>query len=47
MIPVDDPARFNGTVERFFRTPFVKRDRIGDVFKSFEKLRSLAGAPSR
>ena len=28
MIPFDDPALFNATVERFLRTPFVKRDRI-------------------
>ena len=47
MIPFDDPPTFNGTVERFLRTPFVKRDRIGDAFKSFEKLRSLAAAPGR
>ena len=47
MIPFDDPGTFNGTVERFLRTPFVKRDRIGDAFKSFEKLRSLAAAPGR
>ena len=46
-IPFDDPAPFNGTVERFLRTPFVKRDRIGDAFKSFEKMRSLAAAPGR
>jgi hypothetical protein len=47
MIPFDDPATFNGTVERFLRSPFVKRDRIVDAFKSFEKLRSLADAPGR
>ena len=47
MIPFDDPATFNGTVERFLRTPFVKRDRIGDAFKSFEKLRSLAATSGR
>src|SRR6185503_3141076 len=40
MIPFDDPATFNSTVERFLRTPFVKRDRIGDTVKSLEKLRS-------
>ena len=28
---------FNDTVERFLRTPFVKRDRIGDAFKSFAR----------
>jgi hypothetical protein len=47
MIPFDDPATFNGTVERFLRTRFVKRDRIGDTVKSLEKLRSLAAAPGR
>ena len=47
MIPFDDPATFNATVERFLRTPFVKRDRIGDTVKSLEKLRSLAAAPAR
>jgi pimeloyl-ACP methyl ester carboxylesterase len=41
MIPFDDPATFNTTVERFFRTPFVKKDRIGDTMKSFEKLKTL------
>ena len=40
MIPFDDPARFNGTVERFFRTPFVKRDRVKDFLKSLEALRA-------
>jgi pimeloyl-ACP methyl ester carboxylesterase len=40
MIPFDDPASFNATVERFFRTPFVKRDRINDTLKSLEKLRT-------
>ena len=47
MVPFDDPASFNATVERFFRTPFVKQDRIDDAFKSFEQLRSLAAAPGR
>jgi len=40
MIPFDDPATFNATVDKFLRTPFVKKDRIGDTMKSFEKLRS-------
>lgn len=40
MIPYDDPALFNATVERFLRTPFVKKDRIADMMKSFEKMRS-------
>ncbi len=40
MIPFDDPATFNETVERFFRRPFVKKDRINDMLKSLEKLRA-------
>jgi len=33
-VPFDDPALFNATVERFLRTPFVKKDRINDLLKS-------------
>jgi pimeloyl-ACP methyl ester carboxylesterase len=40
MVPFDDPALFNATVERFFRALFVKRDRINDTLKSLEKLRA-------
>jgi pimeloyl-ACP methyl ester carboxylesterase len=40
MVPFDDPARFNATVERFFRTPFVKKDRVKDLFASLERLRA-------
>jgi len=40
MVPFDDPALFNATVERFFRAPFVKRDRINDALKSLEKMRA-------
>jgi pimeloyl-ACP methyl ester carboxylesterase len=40
MIPYDDPALFNATVDRFFRTPFTKRDRIKDLVKSMDALRS-------
>ena len=40
MVPYDAPALFNATVERFFRTPFVKKDRINDLLKSFEKLKT-------
>jgi len=40
MIPFDDPATFNATVERFLRTPFVKKDRIKDMLASLEKLRA-------
>jgi len=36
MIPYDDPHLFNTTVERFFLTPFVKKDRIKDLLKSME-----------
>lgn len=44
MVPYDDPALFNTTVDRFFRTPFVKRDRIQDLMKSYESLlASVAG----
>ena len=40
LIPFDDPATFNATVERFLRTPFKKIDRIPDTMKSLEKLRT-------
>jgi len=40
MIPFDDPATFNGAVDRFFRTPFVRKDRINDTMKSLERLRA-------
>jgi hypothetical protein len=40
MIPFDDPATFNATVERFIRTPFVKKDRIKETMASLEKLRA-------
>jgi pimeloyl-ACP methyl ester carboxylesterase len=40
MVPYDDPATFNAVVERFLRTPFVKKDRIGNTMKSFEKMRT-------
>jgi pimeloyl-ACP methyl ester carboxylesterase len=40
MIPYDDPATFNATVERFLRTPFVKRERIKDTMASLEKLKA-------
>jgi pimeloyl-ACP methyl ester carboxylesterase len=39
-IPFDDPATFNATVERFFRTPFVKKDRVKDLMSSLEKMRA-------
>jgi pimeloyl-ACP methyl ester carboxylesterase len=40
LFPFDDPASLNATVERFFRTPFVKKDRINDALESLEKLRA-------
>jgi len=40
LVSFDDPALFNATVERFLRTPFVKKDRINDAIESLEKLRS-------
>ncbi len=38
MVPFDDPASFNGIVDRFLSAPFKKRDRIADVMTSYEKL---------
>ncbi|MEK6410742.1 MAG: hypothetical protein AABN34_27775 [Acidobacteriota bacterium] len=46
-IPFDYPALFNATVERFFRAPFVKKDRINDTLKSFEKLKTSLERPER
>jgi len=40
MIPYDDPVLFNTTVERFFRAPFAKKDRIKDLLKSMEALKT-------
>jgi hypothetical protein len=39
MIIFDDPATLNGTVARFFATPFTRqKDRIADMMASYEKL---------
>jgi len=38
MIPYDDPELFNATVDRFFKTPFVKKDRLKDLLKSLDAL---------
>lgn len=39
MIIFDDPATLNGTVERFFATPFTRqKDRVADMMASYEKL---------
>jgi pimeloyl-ACP methyl ester carboxylesterase len=43
MVPFDEPELFNATVERFFRTAFVKRHRINDMMKSLEKMRASSG----
>jgi pimeloyl-ACP methyl ester carboxylesterase len=40
MVPFDNPELFNGTIERFLATPFVKKDRIPDTMKSYEKLQA-------
>ncbi len=44
MVPYDDPARFNAVIDRFLSTAFVKRDRIGDLMKSIEKMQAEAKA---
>jgi pimeloyl-ACP methyl ester carboxylesterase len=46
MVPFDDPATFNAVVDRFFRTPFVKKDRIQDTMKSLERMRSAPKPPT-
>jgi len=40
MIPFDDPALFNSTVDRFLRTPFKKIEMLNDTLKSLEKMRA-------
>ncbi|SPE32973.1 Alpha/beta hydrolase fold protein (fragment) [Candidatus Sulfopaludibacter sp. SbA6] len=40
MVPYDDPDLFNATVERFFRAPFAKKDRVKDFLKSFEAMKA-------
>lgn len=37
-VPLDDPEAFNATIERFLTTPFKKKDRVGDMIASIEKL---------
>ncbi len=36
-ISLDDPERFNAAVDRFFREPFVKKDRVKDVEKTIQR----------
>lgn len=43
MVPYDDPALFNLVVERFLRSPYTKRDRIKDFFKSYEAMKGSNG----
>jgi pimeloyl-ACP methyl ester carboxylesterase len=38
-IPLDDPKLFNETIDRFFRQPFVKIDRMPDTIKSFQRMK--------
>ena len=38
MIPFDDPALFNTTVDHFFSKPFVKTDRFLDTMQSYQKM---------
>jgi pimeloyl-ACP methyl ester carboxylesterase len=40
MVPYDDPARFDAVVDNFFRTPYVKIDRVKTMFKSYEALKA-------
>jgi pimeloyl-ACP methyl ester carboxylesterase len=40
MIPFDDPQLFNSTIEHFFQTPFIKKERMADTMKSAEALKS-------
>jgi pimeloyl-ACP methyl ester carboxylesterase len=44
MVPFADPGTFNAVVERFLRVPFAKKDRIGDMMKSLEKMRTPSAA---
>lgn len=41
-IPFDDPATFNGVVDRFFGAAFLKKDRVKDTMKSFEAMQKAA-----
>lgn len=38
MIPYNDPALFDLTVERFLHSRFVAKDRLNDLLKSYEAL---------
>lgn len=40
MIPVDNPVLFNATVDHFFRTPFVKTDRVAGLMRSGQRMKA-------
>jgi pimeloyl-ACP methyl ester carboxylesterase len=40
MVPYDDPELFDTTVDRFFRTAFVGKDRVKDFLKSIQTMES-------
>ena len=44
MIPIDDPPRFNATVDRFFSTPFVRKDRLLDLLKTLQRVSARMAA---
>ncbi|HTV78103.1 MAG TPA: alpha/beta hydrolase [Steroidobacteraceae bacterium] len=39
-IPFEDPQLFNETVDRFFRRPYAKIDRLPDTMKSLERIKA-------
>jgi pimeloyl-ACP methyl ester carboxylesterase len=39
LVPYDDPGLFDATVDRFFTTPFVKKDRVQDALKSIKAMK--------
>ena len=43
-MPFDDPKRFNETIDRFFRQPFVKINRLPDTTKSFQRMKAAHDA---
>lgn len=40
MVPYDEPELFNATVDRFFRAPFARKDRVKDFLKSFQAMQA-------
>lgn len=39
-IPFEDPKLFNETIDRFFRQPFVKMDRLPATMKAFQRMKA-------